>query len=355
MGFKPAPFAKAYDISLNKFRKYYATVTIMLRMAILVVLISTVVWCQTDSGLRVSFWNVENLFDMENDPEKNDDEFSLGGRKNITQEIYDLKLKNCAAVLTDLNADIVGICEVENQFMMQELNRVYTDRDYAIVHFDSPDRRGIDCALFYDPAVFTVLESRAIKNVLPGNIPTRDIVHVQGAYQDQVLHIFVNHWPSNYGGKEKAIPKRAATADLLENIMLDILADDPDADILLIGDFNEEPIDPNIKGFIDMNNGKRSARPFTNLMEPLVGKPGVGTYVYRGQDNLIDQIIVSSGLMNSGPLKILPGSLEILDQPKYRQQEGKYAHYPFRFWAGNRLLGGYSDHLTVSCTVIMDD
>jgi len=181
------------------------------------------------------------------------------------------------------------------------------------------------------------------------------IVHVQGAYQDQVLHIFVNHWPSNYGGKEKAIPKRAATADLLENIMLDILADDPDADILLIGDFNEEPIDTNIKGFIDMNNGKRSARPFTNLMEPLVGKPGVGTYVYRGQDNLIDQIIVSSGLMNSGSLKILPGSLEILDQPKYRQQEGKYAHYPFRFWAGNRLLGGYSDHLTVSCTLIMDD
>ena len=137
--------------------------------------------------------------------------------------------------------------------------------------------------------------------------------------------------------------------------MLDILVGDPDADILLIGDFNEEPIDTNIKGFIDMNNGKRTARPFTNLMEPLVGKPGVGTYVYRGQDNLIDQIIVSSGLMNSGPLKILPGSLKILDRPKYRQQEGKYAHYPFRFWAGNRLLGGYSDHLPVSCTVIIDD
>jgi len=355
LGFKPAPFTKANDVSLNKFRKYYANVTIMLKIATLIILINTVVWCQTDSGLRISFWNVENLFDMENDPEKNDDEFSLGGRKNVTQEIYDLKLKNCAAVLKDLNADIVGICEVENHFMMQELNRVYTDRDYEIVHFDSPDLRGIDCALFYDPAVFTVLDSRAIKNVLPGNLSTRDIVHVQGAYHGQVLHIFVNHWPSNYGGKEKAIPKRAATADLLENIMLDILVGDPDADILLIGDFNEEPIDTNIKGFIDMNNGKRTARPFTNLMEPLVGKPGVGTYVYRGQDNLIDQIIVSSGLMNSGPLKILPGSLKILDRPKYRQQEGKYAHYPFRFWAGNRLLGGYSDHLPVSCTVIIDD
>ena len=354
MGFNPAPITAAYDISLNKFRKYYAIVPIVLRIALVFVFYNTLAWGQPVAGLRISFWNVENLFDMENDPEKNDDEFARGGRKNVTQEIYDLKLKNCATVLTDLNADIVGICEVENHFMMTELNRVYTDRDYAIVHFDSPDSRGIDCALFYDPMVFTVLESRAIKNVLPGNLSTRDIVHVQGTYQDQVLHIFVNHWPSNYGGKEKAIPKRAATANLVENVMLDILADDPDADILLIGDFNEEPIDSNIIGFIDMNNGQISADPFINLMEPLVGKPGVGTYVYRGQDNLLDQIIASSGLINSGPLRILPGSLEILDQPKYRQQEGKYAHYPFRFWAGNRLLGGYSDHLAVSCTVIID-
>jgi predicted extracellular nuclease len=354
LGFNPAPFTSAYDISLNKFRKYYAIITKVFQTALVAIFCNTLAWGQPAAGLRVSFWNVENLFDMENDLEKNDDEFARGGRKNVTQEIYDLKLKNCATVLTDLNADILGICEVENQFMMTELNRVYTDRDYAIVHFDSPDSRGIDCALFYDPTVFTVLESRAIKNVLPGNLPTRDIVHVQGTYQDQVLHIFVNHWPSNYGGKEKAIPKRAATANLVENVMLDILADDPDADILLIGDFNEEPIDSNILEFKDMKNGQRFANPFTNLMDPLVGKSGVGTYVYQGQDNLLDQIIASSGLMNSGPLKILPGSLEILDQPKYRQQEGKFAHYPFRFWAGNRLLGGYSDHLTVSVTVIID-
>jgi len=354
LGFNPAPFIVAYYISLNKFRKFFAIITVVFQTALIVIFCTTLSWGQPAAGLRVSFWNVENLFDMDNDPKKNDDEFARGGKKNVTQEIYDLKLKNCATVLTDLNADILGICEVENQFMMTELNRVYTDRDYAIVHFDSPDSRGIDCALFYDPTVFSLLASKAIKNVLPGNIPTRDIVHVEGTYQDQVLHIFVNHWPSNYGGKEKAMPKRAATANLVENVMLDLLADDPNADILLIGDFNEEPLDSNIIAFIDMNNGQRSADPFTNLMDPLVGKSGVGTYVYRGQDNLLDQIIASSGLMNSGPLKVLPGSLEILDKPKYRQQEGKYAHYPFRFWAGNRLLGGYSDHLTVSCTLIID-
>ena len=149
MGFKPAPFAKAYDISLNKFRKYYPIITIVFQTTLVIVFCNTLIWGQPTSGLRVSFWNVENLFDMENDPEKNDDEFARGGRKSVTQEIYDLKLKNCATVLTDLNADILGICEVENQFMMMELNRVYTDRDYNIVHFDSPDNRGIDLSLIH--------------------------------------------------------------------------------------------------------------------------------------------------------------------------------------------------------------
>ena len=144
MGFNPAPFIVAYYISLNKFRKYFANIFLVFQITLIVVFCTTLAWGQSAPGLRVSFWNVENLFDMDNDPKKNDDEFARGGKKNVTQEIYDLKLKNCATVLTDLNADILGICEVENKFMMTELNRVYTDRDYAIVHFDSPDSRGID-------------------------------------------------------------------------------------------------------------------------------------------------------------------------------------------------------------------
>ena len=113
--------------------------------------------------LIVGYWNVENLFDLDDDPNKNDDEFATGGRKNVTKEIYDLKLKNSAEVLKDLNADILGICEVENRFMMEELNRAYLDRDYSIVHYDSPDSRGIDCALFYDSKVFKLYESKPIK------------------------------------------------------------------------------------------------------------------------------------------------------------------------------------------------
>ncbi|HJL74778.1 MAG TPA: endonuclease/exonuclease/phosphatase family protein [Candidatus Marinimicrobia bacterium] len=291
----------------------------------------------TGQSLRVGFWNVENLFDLEDDPTTRDEEFALGGKKNVTQEVYDLKLKNCAYVLEDLNADVLGLCEVENHFVLDELNRAYSGRNYEIIHYDSPDSRGIDNALLYDASLFKVTETKPINNTLPSGKPTRDILYVKGEYKGQSLHIYVNHWPSNYGGKEQAIPKRRATARLLANEVADLLSNDPDAEILLIGDFNEEPTDENVRILksVDM----------TSLMEPLMGQPQVGTYVYRGKDNFLDQMIISAGLQDDQGLTAGPAA--ILDKPKYRQQEGKYAHYPFRFWAGNHLLGGYSDHLAV--------
>lgn len=99
-------------------------------------------------SLKVGFWNVENLFDLKDDPTTRDEEFALGGKKNVTPEIYNLKLKNCADVLADLDADVLGVCEVENSFVMEELNKVFTHREYKIIHYDSPDGRGIDNALF---------------------------------------------------------------------------------------------------------------------------------------------------------------------------------------------------------------
>ena len=232
---------------------------------------------------------------------------------------------------------MLGLCEVENYFVLDELNRAYDGRDYKIIHYDSPDQRGIDNALLYDPEVFNVIATKPILNTLPEGGPTRDILYVQGEYKGHTLHIYVNHWPSNYGGKKKAIPKRRATARLLANEIAEKLSNDPDAEIVLIGDFNEEPTDDNVSILKSVN--------MTSMMEPLMGQPQVGTYVYRGKDNFLDQIIISTGLQDEQGLTARQAA--ILDKPKYRQQEGKYAHYPFRFWAGNLLLGGYSDHLAV--------
>ena len=287
--------------------------------------------------LSIGFWNVENLFDLENDPSKRDDEFAIGGKKNVTSDIYELKIKRSVEVLTDLNVDILGLCEVENISVLSDLNNSYKDRDYKIIHFDSPDERGIDNALLYDQNKFSILASKPIENKLGGNDKTRDILYVKGAFLDVTLHIFVNHWPSNYGGKERAIPKRKATAELLMKQIKTIQKNDKLAEIVLIGDFNEDPIDDNVKILEKLG--------FINQMSPMMGVRNKGTYVYRGKDYFYDQIIISEGLNSNQGLHVLKDSVFILDKPKYRQQDGKYKHYPFRFWAGNKLLGGYSDHL----------
>ena len=299
---------------------------------------------KSEESLSIGFWNAENLFDLEDDPNKNDNEFAIGGRKNVNQEIYDLKIKNCSEVLFDLNVDILGLCEVENAQVLNDLNVAYQEREYSIVHHDSPDKRGIDNALMYDSDHFSVLSSRAIPNKLKNGSSTRDILHVIGEYKKETLHIFINHWPSNYGGKEKAIPKRTTTAQLIIREIDSLRKSDKFAEIILLGDFNEDPDEKNIKLLETIN--------LTSLMKPMLGKPKIGTYVYRGEDYFYDQIIVNDQLLDNENLSIVAGSVYILDLPKYRQQEGNYSHYPFRFWAGNRLLGGYSDHLAIRVKII---
>ncbi len=299
---------------------------------------------QTQEPLTIGFWNVENLFDLTDDPNTRDEEFALGGKKNVTPDIYNLKLKNTAKVLTDLNADIVGLCEVENRFVLKELLKNYSGRPYNIIHFDSPDSRGIDNALLYDETKIKLINAKAITNELPHKGKTRDILYVMGQYRGIPLHIFVNHWPSNYGGKKQALPKRAATAGLVVKEMIKILSENPAAEIILLGDFNEDPDDEHVQSLRSVG--------LTSLMMPLIGEEGVGTYVYRGKDYFYDQIIVSEGLLDNKGLAVLDSTLLILDKPEYRQQEGKFTHYPYRFWAGDRLLGGYSDHLAIKVGIV---
>jgi predicted extracellular nuclease len=298
----------------------------------------------SEEPLTVGFWNVENLFDLENNPNKNDDEFSIGGRKNVDQEIYDLKLKHCSEVLSDLNVDVLGLCEVENLVVLNDLNIAYPGRDYRIIHYESPDNRGIDNALLYDPDRFSIISSKPILNKLKNGGNTRDILYVEGDYQGRRLHLFVNHWPSNYGGREKSIPKRKSTAELIIKEIEMLQKSDEFAEIILLGDFNENPDEQNIKLLEKIG--------LTSLMKPMIGKSNIGTYVYRGKDYLYDQIIVNDQLQDDKNLVVINDSVYILDLPKYRQQEGNYKHYPFRFWAGNRLLGGYSDHLAVKVKII---
>ncbi|MFH1852505.1 MAG: endonuclease/exonuclease/phosphatase family protein [Candidatus Neomarinimicrobiota bacterium] len=329
--------------------------------------------------LTVGFWNVENLFDLEDDPATNDEEFAAGGRKQVTVAILKQKLEHLSEVLSDLDADVVGLVEVENRAVLEMLNRQFPGRDYSIVHYDSPDERGIDCALLYDAQRFRVLSSEPIPVDLGSAGPTRDILYIIGKYAGKKLHLFVNHWPSHYGGTEATIPLRAKAARTLRTRVDQILAKDHTAEILIMGDLNDGPTDPSVHAHLgavlnrpDPTAGTTRKEPCSeeqrlacggcdgeghgleservllwNLMAPFEGKVNGTTYKYRGRDANLDQMIVSPGLADDRGLRIVENSLAIMDKPKYRQQGGEYRGYPYRFWAGDRLLGGYSDHLAL--------
>ncbi len=297
------------------------------------------------SNLSIGFWNVENLFDLIDDPDKRDEEFALNGRKNVTQEIYNLKIKNSVEVLRDLDVDILGLCEVENKNVLNDLNDAFEDKEYKIIHYESPDERGIDNALLYDPKKFKVLSSKPIRNVLGGDDKTRDILYVKGEFNLSLIHLFINHWPSNYGGKEKSIPKRNFTSKLLLSEIEKINEVEVGPNIILLGDFNEDPDDNNVLLL--------ESAGLTNLMKAMINKEDISTYIYRGTNYLYDQIIISSSILDEKGFTLADSTAYILDLPKYRQQKGKYKNYPFRFWAGNKLLGGYSDHLAVKVDLVI--
>lgn len=303
--------------------------------------------------LSVGFWNVENLFDLEDDPAKQDEEFTPEGRKNVTRDILDLKLKNLSYVVSLMNLDVLGLAEVENRRMVEMLNEKVPGRYYRIVHYESPDERGIDVALFYDPLRFDLTESRAIPVDL-GQArarPTRDILYARGNAAGLELHIFINHWPSHWDGTEQTMPLRAIAGNTLRREVNRILENDPEADIVVLGDFNDQPDAPSVSRHLGSTLTRDSVAvgnpTLFNLMGPLLEEPEQGTIMWKGTWLIYDQVLVSPGMLDSAGLTLSPESLKIVDRPELRQKKGPFKGYPFRFWAGDSLLGGYSDHLAV--------
>ena len=300
--------------------------------------------------IKIAFWNVENLFDLLDDPHTNDNEFAINGKKNITQEIYDLKLKNMAEVIDALDTDILGLCEIENRFVLKELDSAVV-RDYKIIHYDSPDNRGIDVALLYDPKKIAITHSEPVTVTLPTGRPTRDILYVKAIFAQTDFHLFVNHWPSKYGGVEKSIPLRAAAGKILKLEVESILSEDPNAEIVIMGDLNDEPIDPSVTmhlgATMELDQIGKNNQILWNAMKPWHQNSSGSTYKYGGKDMVYDHLILSTGLVDDIGLKLVNNSVGVFDGKKYRQHGGKYDGYPFRFWAGNRLLGGYSDHMPI--------
>ena len=320
-----------------------------------------------DLAFTVAFYNVENLFDLVDHPETQDEEFTPESEKAWDMEKYEKKLDDLSSVIQAINKDelpeIIGLCEVENKKVLDDLiqTKILKKGEYGIVHYESPDLRGIDCALLYRMQEFNVISSRSIPVSFPFDSAetTRDILYVEGRTRDnERLHFFVNHWSSRRGGEKETEPKRIFCAIALRKEVDALLNKDPEARIIIMGDLNDEPTNRSVFEMLLANNKRKNAgdRELFNLMYDMHNMDGAGSYNYRGTWNMLDQIIVSKAVINNrAGLHCDYESGRILKEEfmMYLQEENQQ-YVPNRTYGGPEYYGGISDHFPVYVTLTRD-
>jgi hypothetical protein len=306
-----------------------------------------------NKGFTVVFYNVENLYDTLNDPATNDDEFTPAGRIPWTHERFLKKERNLAQVFSTIAEpgmpDIIGMAEVENhQVLEQLLSQAPMMRTaYGIVHYDSPDERGIDVALLYNKNSFSVTHSEALKVQLE-NDKTRDILYVNGkTSKGTELNIFINHWPSRREGTEISESKRMAAAAILRHKIDELLSRNSKANILIMGDFNDNPDNRSITegiGALPPVSPYKADKLYDLLLPRF--KEGKGSLYFKSWD-LFDQIIVSGSLLSEkNGLQCTPADANVFNAKWLMFTNSNGEDRPNRT-AGNKYFGGYSDHLPV--------
>ena len=336
---------------------------ILLTLAILAVsfLLAVIVHSFKNAGynkkrnLTVVFYNVENLFDTENTPGGNDAEFTPESEKKWTPERYQKKLEDISRVLASVNQkelpEIIGLCEIENRGVLEDLIKTehLEGGEYEIAHFESPDFRGIDVALLYRSEEFKVTWSAPVKIsfVDEPNFNTRDILYVKGkTINREEFHIFVNHWPSRIGGVEQTEPKRIAIAQLLKSKIDSVQNVNPEANIVVMGDMNDEPSNKSLNEILLAKSPETENAALINLMHPL-HQIKQGSYNYRGNWNMLDNIIVSTGLLDNKGFQSVEKQGFVFREQWMEYQNSKGEISPNRTYGGPNYYGGVSDHFPV--------
>ena len=315
----------------------------------------------TSQRVTVAFYNLENLFDTI-DQENNDEEFLPDGANRWTLERYQHKLRNMSHVISLIGGDgpaIIGVAEIENRGVLEDLiaEESLRDKHYDIVHYDSPDRRGIDCAILYQPEVYKVFASGARAVEIPNEpwIKTRDVVYASGLLDGEIVHVLVGHWPSRSGGEAVSLHRRMAAAKTMRSVADSLYTLFPGSKVIMMGDFNDDPISPSVREGLGVQNHPEQTKPadyYTPMLQ-LYNK-GMGTLAYRDVWNLFDIIAVNGELIGSKPttwqLYRDPETTDmafIFKQPFMIQQSGQYKGYTLRTFVGGQWQGGYSDHFPV--------
>jgi predicted extracellular nuclease len=309
--------------------------------------------------VRIMFYNVENYFDTIDNPLTKDEEFTPDGNRYWTPYKYFAKAKKIYKVIATLGKwnppEIIGLCEIENKEVLKEIayKTPLIKFEYGIVHKDSPDWRGIDVGMLYNKKKVTIIKKHFININFPFDPEktTRDILHATCRISQDTLHIFINHWPSRYGGRLQSEPKRMYVATLLKKTIDSIQMANPRAKIVVMGDFNDEPENESItKGLRVVNDlNKIEPNKLYNLSSLIQQKSNEGSYKYKGNWNILDQIIVNGNLLviNKG-LSTSPENANIFSEEFLLEEDKQHFGYkPFRTYLGYRYNKGYSDHLPI--------
>jgi len=343
--------------------------TNLMRKALFLVILSVFfqLWPGACSGqksdsqglLKIVFYNCENFFDIYDDSHVNDNQFLPESKNSWTLERYNTKVKNISHVIFATDSinfpDVVGLAEVENKNILEDLAKsaFLKKANYQVVHYESSDDRGIDVALFYNPKKVKVLASRLIPVVSSGN-KLREILYVKAlTFNTDTLNIFVNHWKSRSGGVAETQPKRILYASVLKKITDSLFTKNPVANILIMGDLNDEPGDISVSTTLgalppaEKNQVKKLYNLFYDFYEAKQG-----SYYYSGDKkwNMIDQMILSGNLFSTQKNKLhyVDGSAEIFRKNwmLYKSPSGEML--PSKTFSGTTYHGGYSDHLPIT-------
>ncbi|MEI6694928.1 MAG: endonuclease/exonuclease/phosphatase family protein [Bacteroidota bacterium] len=307
----------------------------------------------------IGFYNLENFFDTIKQDNLNGEEFTPNGIYRWNTEKYHIKLKNMSEVISKIGDELVkggpiimGFSEMENRSVLEDLvsQAALKPMNYGIVHYDSPDRRGVDVGLIYQKQHFTVNYSYPVKLTMPNDTSfrSRDQLVVYGLFDGEPMYIIVNHWPSRSGGEKKSEPKRARAAEVCRSIADSIMQRDPSAKILIMGDLNDDPKDPSLLKFLKAKKTIEETKP-GDLFNPMykLFKDGIGSLAYRDSWNLFDQIIVSYPLIEKEKTSYRLYQAKVYNKSYLTTKEGQYTGYPWRTYSGTTFMAGYSDHFPV--------
>lgn len=315
----------------------------------------------------VAFYNLENLFDTINDPEKNDEDFLPDGANQNNTYVYTDKLGKLSRVLSEIGTDIspdgfalVGVAEVENRKVLEDLvaQPKLKDRNLRIVHHSSPDARGIDVAMLYNPKYFKLKSSHSLfvplKDEATGKYYyTRDILWATGELSGETVHVFVNHWPSRRGGEAASAPSRAIAAGVCRHVIDSLMQIDPNTKVIVMGDLNDDPNSPSVTQVMGAKTEKSEVKP-GGMYNPWWDflKKGIGTLAYDDSWNLFDQIMFSYGFLNQNQTGFFLQQAHIYNKQYMVSTNGRFKGYPMRTYNGSRYAGGYSDHFPTYCVLL---